>query len=236
MTMNIHHKGHHQVRCLRSQDRQLMFVGIDLCQQFEWCHTRGTWGSVQGLLLFIISYVKFLTFLKGLSIENIQRNAAKAPDAIKAAVRNNGGGHYNHSLFWTLMAPTGSANSAPHGELKQALEAEFGSVDEFKNKFNAAAAGRFGSGWAWLCMDRSGKMFICSTPNQDNPLMEGIAEHNGIPILGLDVWEHAYYLKYQNRRPEYIAAWWNVVNWDKVVENYSHAKQQNTPVFDVPLA
>ncbi|KAK4526540.1 hypothetical protein GAYE_SCF25G4456 [Galdieria yellowstonensis] len=203
MTMNVHHKGHHQT------------------------YVNNLNGAIQG---------EHGGQFKGLSIENIQRNAAKAPDAIKAAVRNNGGGHYNHSLFWTLMAPTGSANSAPHGELKQALEAEFGSVDEFKNKFNAAAAGRFGSGWAWLCMDRSGKMFICSTPNQDNPLMEGISEHNGIPILGLDVWEHAYYLKYQNRRPEYIAAWWNVVNWDKVVENYSRAKQQNTPVFDVPLA
>ncbi len=148
-----------------------------------------------------------------LSIEDICKNISKYP----VAVRNNGGGHYNHSLFWTVMSPKGGGN--PSGSLRDAINAAFGSVDEMKTKFNAAAAGRFGSGWAWLIKDASGKLAITSTPNQDNPLMD-IAETKGTPILGLDVWEHAYYLHYQNRRPDYAAAWWNVVNWDEVASRF----------------
>jgi Fe-Mn family superoxide dismutase len=148
-----------------------------------------------------------------LSIEEICANISKYPDA----VRNNGGGHYNHSLFWTSMGP--GAGGAPTGKLADAINAAFTSFDEFKTKFNAAAATRFGSGWAWLIKDAAGKLVITSTPNQDNPLMD-IAEVKGAPILGLDVWEHAYYLNYQNRRPDYCAAWWNVVNWSEVVKRF----------------
>ncbi|HNP94792.1 MAG TPA: superoxide dismutase [Cyclobacteriaceae bacterium] len=148
-----------------------------------------------------------------LSIEDICKNISKYP----VAVRNNGGGHYNHSLFWTLLSPKGGS---PSGALLDAINAAFGNVDEMKTKFNAAAAGRFGSGWAWLIKDASGKLAITSTPNQDNPLMD-IAETKGTPVLGLDVWEHAYYLNYQNRRPDYVAAWWNVVNWDEAAKRFA---------------
>lgn len=147
-----------------------------------------------------------------LSIEDICKNISKYP----VAVRNNGGGHYNHSLFWKVMSPKGGN---PSGSLADAISATFGSVDEMKTKFNAAATGRFGSGWAWLIKDATGKLAITSTPNQDNPLMD-IAEVKGTPILGLDVWEHAYYLNYQNRRPDYANAWWNVVNWDEVAKRF----------------
>ena len=138
-----------------------------------------------------------------------------------AAVRNNGGGHYNHSLFWSILSPTGGG--APTGELAAAIDAKFGSFDAFKETFNKAAATRFGSGWAWLCIDTKNELCVCSSPNQDNPLMD-IAECPGTPIMGLDVWEHAYYLNYQNRRPDYIASFWNVVNWDEVSKNYAAAK------------
>lgn len=148
-----------------------------------------------------------------LSIEDICKNISKYP----AAVRNNGGGHYNHSLFWTVMAP--KAGGSPSGPLAEAINAAFSSFDEMKTKFNAAAAGRFGSGWAWLIKDASGKLAITSTPNQDNPLMD-VAEVKGTPILGLDVWEHAYYLNYQNRRPDYATAFWNVVNWSEVAKRF----------------
>ncbi|MGE0587113.1 MAG: superoxide dismutase [Cyclobacteriaceae bacterium] len=148
-----------------------------------------------------------------LSIEDICKNISKYP----VAVRNNGGGHYNHSLFWTLLSAKGGS---PSGALLDAINAAFGSVDEMKTKFNAAAAGRFGSGWAWLIKDASGKLAITSTANQDNPLMD-IAETKGTPVLGLDVWEHAYYLNYQNRRPDYVAAWWNVVNWDEAAKRFA---------------
>lgn len=147
-----------------------------------------------------------------LSIEDICKNISKYP----AAVRNNGGGHYNHSLFWTVMSAKGGS---PSGALADAINAAFGSLDEMKTQFNAAAAGRFGSGWAWLIKDASGKLAITSTPNQDNPLMD-VAEVKGTPILGLDVWEHAYYLNYQNRRPDYAAAFWNVVNWSEVAKRF----------------
>ena len=137
-----------------------------------------------------------------------------------AGVRNNGGGHFNHSLFWTVMSPNGGG--APSGALASAIDAKFGSFDEFKVAFGTAAATRFGSGWAWLCADGKGGVDVCSTPNQDNPLMDD-AGCEGTPILGLDVWEHAYYLNYQNRRPDYIAAFWNVVNWDEVSKRFGAA-------------
>jgi superoxide dismutase, Fe-Mn family len=149
-----------------------------------------------------------------LSIEEICKNISKYP----AAVRNNGGGHYNHSLFWTVLAP--NAGGQPSGALAEAINAAFTSFDEFKTKFAAAGAGRFGSGWAWLIKDGSGKLQIPSTPNQDNPLMD-VAEAKGTPVLGLDVWEHAYYLHYQNRRPDYITAFWNVVNWNEVAKRFA---------------
>lgn len=135
-------------------------------------------------------------------------------------VRNNGGGHYNHSLFWKLLSPQGGGE--PSGELREAIIKKFNSIDEFKNNFSDAAKNRFGSGWAWLVVKSDGSLVVSSTPNQDNPLMD-VAECRGIPILGLDVWEHAYYLKYQNRRPEYIANFWNVVNWKVVEGNYINA-------------
>jgi superoxide dismutase, Fe-Mn family len=148
--------------------------------------------------------------LQNKSVEELlSNNLSAVPEAIKTAVRNNGGGHANHSLFWNLLSKNGGG--APTGDIASVINSNFGSFEGFKEKFNAAATGRFGSGWAWLVKDGSGKFEIISTANQDSPLMEGKK-----PVLGLDVWEHAYYLKYQNRRPEYIAAWWNVVNWDEV--------------------
>jgi Fe-Mn family superoxide dismutase len=153
--------------------------------------------------------------LEGKSLEELLANGCAAvPEGIRTAVRNNGGGHYNHSLFWTIMGPAGSGS--PIGNLAQAINGAFGSVDDFKAKFAAAGVGRFGSGWAWLIKDGSGSVSITSTPNQDNPVMEG-----GSPILGLDVWEHAYYLNYQNRRPDYIAAWWNAVNWQAAEDRFN---------------
>jgi Fe-Mn family superoxide dismutase len=141
--------------------------------------------------------------------ELLANNLAIVPDAIKTAVRNNGGGHANHSFFWPILGA--NAGGAPTGEIASVIDSTFGSFDTFKEKFNAAATTRFGSGWAWLVKDASGKFEITSTANQDSPILEGKK-----PILGLDVWEHAYYLKYQNRRPDYISAWWNVVNWSEV--------------------
>ena len=155
------------------------------------------------------------TDLESKSIEEIVKNLDAVPEDIKTAVRNNGGGHYNHSLFWELLSPERKELS---GDLKEAIESAFGSVDKFKEDFEAAAAGRFGSGWAWLVVN-NGSLEIVSTPNQDNPLTEGKT-----PVFGVDVWEHAYYLKYQNKRPEYLSAIWNVVNWDKVNELYQAAK------------
>jgi len=149
------------------------------------------------------------------SLDDLCRNIAKVPEAVRGAVRNNGGGHWNHSLFWQQMKAGGSE---PTGKLADAINSAFGGVAGLKEKFAAAGVGRFGSGWAWL-VTTGGALSIESTPNQDNPLMEGKSA-----ILGLDVWEHAYYLKYQNRRPDYIAAWWNVVNWEDVAARYSAAK------------
>jgi Fe-Mn family superoxide dismutase len=156
--------------------------------------------------------------------EQVITKLAELPDNIRTAVRNNAGGHVNHSMFWTLMAPAGKGGGGePKGPLMEAIKAAYGDFAHFKDEFGKAATTRFGSGWAWLCVKPGGAgVQICSTPNQDNPLMgEGIAGCGGRPILGLDVWEHAYYLNYQNRRPDYITAWWNVVNWDQVAKNFA---------------
>jgi Fe-Mn family superoxide dismutase len=153
----------------------------------------------------------------GKSLLDILANISKASPAI----RNNGGGHFNHDLFWSVMGPNKGGN--PSGELADAIHAAFGSFDDFKTQFNQAGATRFGSGWAWLIVKADKSLAICSTPNQDNPLMD-IAEVKGTPILGCDVWEHAYYLKYQNKRPDYMANWWNVVNWDEVSKRFTAAK------------
>jgi superoxide dismutase, Fe-Mn family len=157
------------------------------------------------------------TPLAGQSIEDI----LKGLDMNNMAVRNNGGGYYNHNLFWEVMSPNGGGN--PTGELADAINRDFGSFEAFKDAFAKAGATRFGSGWAWLCVHKGGKVEVCSSPNQDNPLMPGIG-CGGFPILGMDVWEHAYYLNYQNRRPDYIAAFFNVINWAKVAELYAANK------------
>ncbi len=156
------------------------------------------------------------TSLENKTLEEIFKEVSKHP----AAVRNNGGGTYNHTLFWTIMKKNGGGK--PSGKLGDAINAAFGNFEEFKSKFSNAAATRFGSGWAWLIV-QNGKLVVTSTPNQDNPLMD-VADQKGTPILGLDVWEHAYYLKYQNRRPEYIENWWNVINWDEVASRFSTIK------------
>ncbi|WP_169979699.1 superoxide dismutase [Tautonia rosea] len=157
---------------------------------------------------------------QGKPIEELIANLDALPESIRTAVRNNGGGHANHSLFWTIMRPNGGG--LPSGELAQAINDAFGSFDAFKEKFSQAGATRFGSGWAWLIVDTSnhGRLAVVSTPNQDSPLMDG----SGIPILGCDVWEHAYYLKYQNRRPDYISSWWNTVNWAEVEKRFKAAQ------------
>ncbi|HMG69547.1 MAG TPA: superoxide dismutase [Gemmatimonadaceae bacterium] len=147
------------------------------------------------------------------SLDDLMRGASKLPEAVRTAIRNNGGGHWNHSMFWQIMAP--KAGGEPGGNLGPAIKSAFGDFAKFREQFGAAGVGRFGSGWAWL-VNTGGKLSIMSTPNQDNPLMEGQKA-----IMGLDVWEHAYYLKYQNRRPDYIQAWWNVVNWKEVEKRYS---------------
>ncbi len=157
------------------------------------------------------------TDLEGKTIENILINL----DMSNSAVRNNGGGFYNHSLFWDVLSPDGGGE--PSGELADAINAAFGSFEAFKDKFSSAAGGQFGSGWAWLCVHEGGKVEVCSTPNQDNPLMPGVG-CGGTPILGLDVWEHAYYLKYQNKRPEYVDAFFNVINWKEVSSRYAQNK------------
>ncbi len=156
------------------------------------------------------------TDLEGKSIEELVKNHIDS-----AAIRNNGGGFWNHNLFWNSLSPKGGGS--PSGELAAAIDAAFGSLDAFKEAFAKAAATRFGSGWAWLCVNSAGKLEVCSTANQDNPLMPGVG-CSGTPILGLDVWEHAYYLNYQNRRPDYISAFWNVVNWENAATLFAAAK------------
>ena len=162
------------------------------------------------------------TDLGNQSIESLISNLDQVPESKRGAVRNNGGGHANHTLFWKVMTPGGS--NTPSGDLASAIDSAFGSLDAFKSTFADAAATRFGSGWAWLCVKSDGSLCVCSTPNQDSPLMAACCEEGSIPILGLDVWEHAYYLNYQNRRPDYISAFWNVVNWDVVAENFAAAR------------
>ncbi|MEM6966856.1 MAG: superoxide dismutase [Bacteroidota bacterium] len=158
------------------------------------------------------------TDLEKKSIEDILKKVSNESDG----VRNNGGGFYNHSLFWKIMSPKGGGQPGPTSKIAKALKADFGSYDAFKEEFVAAAKTRFGSGWAWLCVSNRGKLFVTSTPNQDNPLMD-VADKKGTPILGLDVWEHAYYLKYQNKRPDYVAAFFNVINWKEVGRRYAAA-------------
>ncbi len=155
--------------------------------------------------------------LQSLTLEQLLVGLDKVPENIRAAVRNNAGGHWNHSMFWKIMKKGGGGE--PSGELAQAIKSAFGSFADFKTKFNQAGTTRFGSGWAWLFI-KDGKLTVESTPNQDNPVMSG-----GKPVMGLDVWEHAYYLQYQNRRPDYIEAWWNVVNWEQIAQNYTAAKK-----------
>jgi superoxide dismutase, Fe-Mn family len=154
---------------------------------------------------------------ESLPIEELVRRINEVPENIRTAVRNNGGGHVNHSMFWQIMKPNGGGE--PTGALASAITSTFGSFDNFKTQFNDAGVKRFGSGWAWLVMDRGGTLSVISTANQDSPLMDGMS-----PIMGNDVWEHAYYLKYQNRRPDYLAAWWNVVNWDEIARRYQQAR------------
>ncbi|WDQ34253.1 superoxide dismutase [Paenibacillus marchantiae] len=155
--------------------------------------------------------------LQGKSLEDLIANLDSVPEGIRTAVRNNGGGHANHSLFWEIIGPNGGG--APTGDIATAIDSELGGFDKFKEDFAKAATTRFGSGWAWLVVGKDGKLSITSTPNQDSPLFEGLT-----PVLGLDVWEHAYYLKYQNKRPDYIGAFWNVINWDEVNKRYAAAK------------
>ena len=155
--------------------------------------------------------------LANIEVEDLLKSLPKIPENIRTAVRNNGGGHYNHTIFWKIMGPNGGGE--PTGDLASAISNTFGSFQDFKSEFSKAAATRFGSGWAWLVLNKSGDLSVMSTPNQDNPISQELK-----PVMGLDVWEHAYYLKYQNRRPDYIEAWWNVVNWNAVAERYSNLK------------
>jgi superoxide dismutase, Fe-Mn family len=150
-------------------------------------------------------------------VDELIANLSQVPESIRTVVRNNAGGHSNHSFFWKIMAP--NAGGAPKGKLAEAITATFGSVDAFKEKFQAAGASRFGSGWAWLVVNKEGKLEITSTPNQDSPIMEGLK-----PVIGVDVWEHSYYLLYQNKRPDYLKAWWNVVSWDQAEKNFLAGK------------
>ena len=154
-----------------------------------------------------------------MSIDELVRNLNMVPDDKRTAVRNNGGGHYNHSMFWEIMRAGGGGD--PQGQIAQAIDDSFGGFDALKTEFNKAGVGRFGSGWVWVIIGSDGRLAVVSTPNQDNPLMSGFVEATGYPVFGNDVWEHAYYLKYQNRRPEYLDAWWNTLNWDAINERYN---------------
>ena len=171
-------------------------------------HTKHHQGYINNLNSALEKYSEF----HNLELEEILKNLNQLPEEIRTTVRNNGGGHYNHTLFWEIMKPNGGGE--PKGKLKEEIEKNFGSFEEFKNLFSEIAIKHFGSGWAWLVITSDKKLKVYSLPNQDSPLMNG-----DIPIMGLDVWEHAYYLKYQNRRNEYVEAWWNIVNWDKVEDN-----------------
>jgi Fe-Mn family superoxide dismutase len=172
-------------------------------------HTKHHGGYVKNLNAALEKYPEWASK----SIEDILKDLDNIPADIRTTVRNNGGGHYNHSIFWTIMGPNGGGE--PSGKLAESIDKTFGSFDKFKEEFSNAAVTRFGSGWAWLVLDNYGHLSILSTPNQDNPITYSLK-----PVLGLDVWEHAYYLKYQNKRPEYIQAWWNIVNWEAVTKRY----------------
>ncbi|ABX31057.1 Superoxide dismutase [Petrotoga mobilis SJ95] len=172
-------------------------------------HTKHHGGYVKNLNAALEKYPEWASK----SIEDILKDLDNIPEDIRTTVRNNGGGHYNHSIFWTIMGPNGGGE--PSGKLAESIDKTFGSFDKFKEEFSNAAVTRFGSGWAWLVLDNYGHLSILSTPNQDNPITYSLK-----PVLGLDVWEHAYYLKYQNKRPEYIQAWWNIVNWEAVTKRY----------------
>ena len=182
-------------------------------QTMEIHHSKHHAGYVNNLNKALESFDEF----EGKSVEAILADLTAVPDEVRVAVRNNGGGHANHSLFWKVMGPGGGGE--PGGDLANAIANAFNSFAEFKDKFSKAGATRFGSGWAWWAVGAGGGLVVLSSPNQDTPLSEGVT-----PILGLDIWEHAYYLKYQNRRPDYIAAWWNVINWKQVAANYTAAK------------
>jgi Fe-Mn family superoxide dismutase len=171
----------------------------------------------QAYITNVNNAIKGKADLENKSVEDLIKNLNAVPEDIRTVVRNNGGGHANHSFFWKIMGP--KAGGEPSGKLGDDINSTFGGFDAFKEKLTAAGVGRFGSGWAWLIKNKSGKLEVMSTPNQDSPLMDG-----NTPILGLDVWEHAYYLNYQNRRPDYIKAWWNVVNWSEVAKNYATGK------------
>ncbi len=173
----------------------------------------------QGYVNKLNSAIEGKSDLESKSIEDLLRGIDQVPEEIRTAVRNNGGGHANHSLFWNIMSPN-AGGGEPNGDLGSAIESAFGSFNDFKEKFSSAAAGQFGSGWGWLVVDDRGELQVYGLPNQDSPYMQG---HT--PILGVDVWEHAYYLNYQNRRPEYLEQWWKVVDWAKVQENYAAAKR-----------
>lgn len=176
-------------------------------------HDKHHQAYVNNLNAAVQSHAEFAS----LPVEQLIQRLNDLPESIRTAVRNNGGGHANHSMYWQIMKPNGGGQ--PTGDLANAINSTFGSFDQFKAAFNDAGAKRFGSGWAWLVMDRNGNLQVTSSANQDSPLMEGL-----FPIMGNDVWEHAYYLKYQNRRPDYLNAWWNVVNWDEVGKRYQQAK------------
>lgn len=174
--------------------------------------------------------------IQGMPLSEIQKACYTLPSAIKTAAINHGGGHYNHCLFFsTLTGETPNGSKGPTGDLKAKIEEDFGSFEAFKEKFDEASVKQFGSGWAWASMGADGKLFVSSTANQENPLMEGVVTQTGTPIMGLDVWEHAYYLKNQNRRPEYVASFWNVVDWEQVSQNFLAASEGKTAVFDAPL-
>ena len=164
------------------------------------------------------------TEFENMTPEQVIQSLDRVPQDKRTAVRNNGGGHVNHTMFWEIMGPNGGGQ--PTGAVAQAITDAFGSFDAMKEAVNKAGAGRFGSGWAWVVVGPDGKLAVTSTANQDNPLMSGVAEVSGTPILGVDVWEHAYYLKYQNRRPDYLTAWWNTVNWDAVNQRYEQARSR----------
>jgi len=161
--------------------------------------------------------------LSGLPLEALLQRVSTLPSSIQTAVRNNGGGHFGHCLYWASMAP-GVRGRGPSAELSKAIEKDLGGLEAFKDGFSKLAATHFASGWAWLCVGNEGKLFTCSTPNHDSPLMTGIVDRTGTPILCVDVWEHAYYLKYQNRRPEYVGAWWNLVDWEAIERRYVGAR------------